>query len=107
MKLAEDLLALVNEISSDHQLSFKKFYLGLTKNNRPNNFIGFRPQRNSINLDIKMGESEDIQKKIDERNIFDIGYKYGCYRIKLNKEEVKKNNDFLKELFEIAYKNSQ
>ena len=54
-----------------------------------------------------MGESEDIQKKIDERNIFDIGYKYGCYRIKLNKEEVKKNNDFLKELFEIAYKNSQ
>lgn len=107
VKLAENLLEIINQISPGHQLSYKKFYLGLTKNNRPNNFVGFRPQRNSINLDIKLGESEEIQKKIDERGIFDIGYKYGCYRIKLNKEEIQKNKDFIKELFEMAYKSSQ
>jgi len=78
VKLADDLLEIVNKISPDHQLSYKKFYIGLSKNNRPNNFAVFRPQRGYINLDMRIAESEDIQKKIDERKIIDIGFRNGC-----------------------------
>ncbi len=107
VKLADDLLELVNQISPNHQLSYKKHYIGLIKDNRPNNFALFRPQRSAINLDVRISESNDIQKKIDERNIIDVGFRGGWYRIKLNKEEIQKNTDFIKELLEVAYRNSQ
>lgn len=107
VKLADDLLGMVNQISPDHQLSYKKFYIGLSKNNRPNNFAVFRPQRDYINLDMRIAESEDIQKKIDDRKIIDIGFRGGWYRIKLNKEVIQKNSDFIKELLTIAHENYQ
>jgi hypothetical protein len=107
VKLADDLLEVVNKISPDHQLSYKKFYIGLTKDNRPNNFAVFRPQKGYVNLDMRIPESEEIQKEIDERKIIDIGFRGGWYRIKLNKEEIQKHSDFIRELLAIAYKNSQ
>ena len=90
VKLADNLLEIVNQISPNHQLSYKKHYVGLIKNNRPNNFAVFRPQRDYVKLDMRIPESEDIQKKIEDKNIIDLGYRVSCIGLDLTKRKFKR-----------------
>ena len=58
-----------------------------------------------MNINIKLPQSDEIQKTIDEAGLDDMGYdpKWGRYRIRLSKNEVKNKNEVLAILFKQSY----
>lgn len=109
VKLADETLEMIKDFVKDVEFKYTKFYIGIAENGQPNNFTVFRPRKNDLNIEIKLPYSDEIQKKIDASGLDDMGYqkRWGVYRFRLSKEDVKKQENVLKELMEQAYKNSR
>lgn len=107
--MADELLVLINEFSGGYELKYTKFYIGLSKDGQPNNFVVFRPRRSGISVEIKLPYSDEIQNKIVENKLDDLGYlkRWGVYRIRIDREDLINKKDVLKELFSLAYQNSK
>lgn len=107
VKMADDLLYIINEFSGEYELKYNKFYIGLGKGGQVNNFAVFRPRKNTLNIEIKLPYSEDVQKVIEDNEFNDIGYmkRWGVYRLRLEKEDIKNKKEILKDLLLKAYEN--
>ncbi|MEE8484551.1 MAG: DUF5655 domain-containing protein [Nitrospinota bacterium] len=105
--LADDLLTFIKSFEESIELKYNKFYIGLTKNGRPFNFAIFRPKKKHINLEIRLNQSEEIQKMLDEAGLEVLGYikRYRQYKIPLYEKDIKSNSELLTKLLEMAYKN--
>jgi len=105
VSLADEILELIKTVSPDFELKYNKFYIGLAKNGQPNNFIIFRPQRNVMRFELRIPKSETIENKIDTAGLDMLDYdnKWGRYRIKISKDDIKINKDFIIELIKTAY----
>lgn len=98
--LADEMLELIRTFSPSFELKYNKFYIGLAEQGQPNNFTIFRPQRNVMRVEIKIQKSDEIEEKIEKAGLDMLDYdnRWGRYRIKVSKEDIKKNKDFLIEL---------
>ena len=105
VKMADEILELIKTISPDFELKYNKFYIGLAKDGHPNNFALFRPRKNIMRFELKIPKSEEIENKIEGAGLDMLDYdnKWGRYKIKLNKEDIKNNKEFIIELLKIAY----
>ena len=54
VRLADELLALAKEYDPSLELKYNKFYIGLSKDGQPFNFLSFRPRKSTINVSIKL-----------------------------------------------------
>ena len=107
VKIADDILEIINSFKPGYELKYNKFYIGLAKDGQPNNFAILRPKKNHMRLELKLSKSDEIDKIIDENELDEMGYdsRWGNYRIRLNKEEIIKKKDILKNLLEKAEQN--
>jgi len=103
--IADQLLGIVHEFDPSLALKYNKFYIGLAKDGRADNFITFRPQKSGLVLEVKLKQSDDIQAKIDASGLDTLSYdaRWGNYRIRLTKDEPKKQADVLQELIRLAH----
>lgn len=102
--LADKLLEHIHTFASDIELNYHKFYIGLAREGQPNNFVLFLPQKNAIRLEVRLPKSDDMEKLISEKGLDLIDYnKWGRYRIRLSKTDVKENGEFLKELMKKSF----
>lgn len=109
VKMADQILNIINEFCDGYALKYNKFYIGLAKDGQPNNFAVFRPRKTTLNLDIKLPYSEEIQNMINKNGFDDMGYdkKWGNFRIRITKAEIVSKKEVLKELLIKAYENSK
>ena len=107
VKMADEILKIVNSIKSGYELKYNKFYIGLAKDGQPNNFAIFRPKKNYMRLEIKLPKSQEIDEVIENNDLDEMGYDngWGAYRIRLNIGEVGKKEEIIKSLLEKAEKN--
>lgn len=105
--LADELLEVVREYYSGFELKYNKFYIGLAKDGQPNNFVIFRPRKKDLNIEIKLPQSEEVQKIIDDASLDDMGYdtRWGNYRIRISKQDLKKNKEAYNILLKMAFNN--
>ncbi|MDH7553139.1 MAG: DUF5655 domain-containing protein [Spirochaetota bacterium] len=103
--MADEILEFVKTISPDFELKYNKFYIGLANNGQPNNFALFRPRKNLMRFELRIPKSDEIENKIEAAGLEMLDYdnKWGRYRIKLNKEDIKNNKEFIIELLKTAY----
>jgi predicted transport protein len=103
--LADQLLEVVREFDPSLELKYNKFYIGLSKDGQPFNFVTFRPKKNQINLEVKIPETDETDAKIDTAGIETLEYnkRWGLYRLRLTKDDIKKNSETLRELIHAAY----
>lgn len=103
--LADQLLAMVRELDPALELKYNKFYIGLAKNDRANNFVTFGPRRNTCLLEPRIKQSDEIDKKIEQAGLETLPYDkiWSRYRIHLGKDDVKKHADILRELMRLAF----
>jgi predicted transport protein len=108
VELADKLLEIIKTFDNDLEFKYNKFYIGLAKNEQPNNFIIFRPKKNHVRLEIRLSKSDELERKLNESNLDMLDYdkRWGRYRIRLTKKEIKENINFITELLEQAYTNS-
>ena len=62
-------------------------------------------QKNQLTLEIKLPQSNDLDTKIEAAGLETLEYdkRWGRYRLRLTKDEMKSKADFLKELARNAY----
>ena len=107
VKMADELLGFISEFAEGIELKYNKFYIGLAKDGQPFNFVVFRARKTSINVDIKLPYSEEIQNEIEKNKLDDMGYdkKWSTYRLRLTKEDLKEKKAFILGLLQKSYEN--
>jgi predicted transport protein len=105
--LADELLKIIHSFEPDATLKYNKFYIGIAKNGQPFNFVSFKPQKNQLRLQIKLQQSEEVQKLLDssDLDVMDYDNRWHHFRLRLTKEDIKKNEELLCKLMNMAYEN--
>lgn len=103
--LADQLLDLFKQFDTSLELKYNKFYIGISRDGQPYNFVTFQPKKNLLNLALKLPRSDEIDAKIDDAGIDTLEYtkRGNFYRLRLTKSDVKSKSDVLKELAHLAY----
>lgn len=103
--LADQLLVLVKGLDPSLELKYNKFYIGLSKNGQPYNFVSFRPKKNQLNFELKLPQSDQLDVKIEEAGLETLEYnkRWSLYRLRLTPEDIKTKADVLKDLIKTAY----
>lgn len=103
--LADDVLKLLRSFDTSLNLKYNKFYIGLEKDGQPYNFVQFRPKKNQINFELKLPQSEEVDKTIDDAELDRLEYnkRFGRYILRLTNEDIKNKSEILKELSSLAY----
>lgn len=104
VKMVDDLLDIVKTIDDKLELKYNKFYIGLAKNEQPNNFVIFRPKKNYVRLEIRLPRSDEIEDKLNEigLDVMDYDKRWGRYRIRLSNSDIKKHTVFITEILKKA-----
>ena len=106
LEITDSLLSLVNEFAPDLTLKYNKFYIGLaTSSGQPKNFVIFRPKKDWVRFEPRLDRSEEVQSKLEAAGIDVMEYdsRWGRYRIRLEKADVKKHEPLLRELMKMAH----
>ena len=100
--LADQILEIIKVFNPHFELKYNKFYIGLAKNGIANNFVSFKPQKNSLSLEIKLKQSTEIQEKLDEAKL-DTSYYDKKYRISIEEKDIRNHKELLENLMKQAY----
>jgi predicted transport protein len=104
VKLADRMLGFIQTFAPDFGLKYNKFYIGLAKDGQTNNFAIFKPQKNAIRLELRMKKSDEVERQIDGKGLDLMDYsKWGRYRIRLSKSDVREHGEFITTLLNRAY----
>jgi hypothetical protein len=104
VKIADEVLNIVHQFDSGLILKYNKFYISLSKDGQPNNFISFQPRKSGAILRVKLKQSDDIRNKIDAAGLDSLTYdRWGNYRFRLGTDEPQKHADAWRELIGLAY----
>lgn len=103
--IADHLLDMVHEFDPAIALKYNKFYIGLAKDGRADNFLTFRPQKRALPLEVRLKQSDDVKNKIDAAGINTLTYhaKWGNYRLILTTDDPKKHTEVLHDLIQLAH----
>jgi hypothetical protein len=101
---ADQILALLNEVTPCMSLKYNKHYIGLARDGVPDNFLAFRPRREHIIVDFRIPRSDEATALIDDSGIESLGYdkRYGQYRLRLTSKDVTAHRDLLIDLIRRA-----
>lgn len=104
VRLVDSFLEIINSFASGYELKYNKFYIGMAKNGQPNNFAVFRPRKAHVQVDIKLPLSEETTQLLDDSQLDNMGYdkRYGNYRLRVSKGEVKQQQELFKQLLQRA-----
>lgn len=103
--LADDLLEMVRQFDPTIELKYNKFYIGLSRDGQPFNFVSFRPKKSAMNFEIKIPQTGEIDNMIENSEFETLEYnkRWGLYRIRLSKDEIRKKSETLQALIKLAY----
>lgn len=103
--LADRLLEMIRELAPGLDLKYNKFYIGLTSDGQPNNFVVFRPKKNFITLEPRLKQSEQLSQELENvgLDLMDYDKRWGRYRIRLTAENLTEHRDLVMEVLKQAY----
>lgn len=102
---ADEMLKMARECEPGLDLKYNKFYIGLSRDGQPFNFVTFRPRKNHMILDLKLPQSEELTQRIDGAGFETLEYnkQWRLYRLSLTKADVTQKSEPLRELVKMAY----
>jgi hypothetical protein len=105
--LADEMLEVIKGFYNGFELKYNKFYIGLAKDGLPKNFAIFRPRKKDLNIEVRLSQNDEVQKIIDDASLDDMGYdtRWGNYRIRVSKQDLKKNKEAYSTLLKMAFEN--
>ena len=109
VKLGDEVLEIIKTFASHLEFKYNKFYIGFSENGHANNFTIIRPRKKDLNIEIRLPQSEEVQKIIEEAGLDDMGYEkqWGRYRMRLSKNDLIAKRDVILELLKRGYENNK
>ena len=103
--LTDQMLEILRSIDQTLNLKYNKFYIGVEKDGQPYNFVTFRPKKNTLNFELKLSQTDQLDTKIDDAGLDTLEYnkKWGLYRLRLTTKDIKTKSEILQELSRLAY----
>ena len=104
--MANDVLRLLKTVDKELELKYNKFYISVSKHNKPFNFVIFRPKKTSLRIEPKLKRAEEIEVMLDSADLDVLEYdtRNQRYRIRFSKDEIKKHERLLKQILGRAYR---
>ncbi len=102
--LMDRLFDLVKESDPEVELKYNKFYVGLTKDGRADNYAQFRPQKTSVLLEIHLPRTDQTDAMLEEAGIETLEYsaRWARYRIRVTDKDLKAHTELFKQLIDEA-----
>ena len=88
--MADEIFSMVQKLDPNLALNYNKFYIGLTRNTRPCNFVILQPQKAVLKFRSRLNQTEEIEKMITESGL-DFKRLGGEYTIRIRPSELKDN----------------
>lgn len=103
--MVDELLEIIKTIDPALELKYNKFYIGLAKEGKPSNFVIFRPKKSFLRLEPRLDRSDQMQERLETEglDVMDYEDRWGRYRIRLSRGDVKKHTEFLTKLLAEAH----
>lgn len=108
LRMTDDVLKIVKEsVEPSAQLKYNKYYIGLETAGQVTNYISFKPRRHHLNVEFRIPRDPEIDALLEESSIVELPYqaRQNRYRLQLGQGDVKKNEELLKKLIELARSN--
>jgi hypothetical protein len=104
--VADQILALINEVTPGMTLKYNKRYVGLARDGIVDNFVLFRPRRDSTIVGFRIPRSDEASALVDDSGVDSLEYdkRRGRYRLRLTTKDVTAHRDLLLELVRRASK---
>jgi len=104
VKLTNKFMEAFGDLTSDYNLKYNKYYIGLEKNNIANNFISFTPRKKAVLLNVKLEKTEDVDEIVDNSDMDTLSYdkQWKQYRFRLNENDLKNNIEIISDLVKRA-----
>ena len=104
--MADEVLRLLKTLDQELDLKYNKFYISVSKDNKPFNFVIFRPKKTSLRVEPKLKRAEEIEIMFESAGLDVLEYdtRNQRYRIRFSKDEIHKNERLLKEILGRAYR---
>lgn len=98
--LADEMLALVNEVTPGQAPKYNKFYIGLTRSGVVDNFVTLRARKDFLIAEFRIPRTDELTTRLDEAGLDRMEYdkRWGRYRLRLTKEDINKHRDLLLDL---------
>jgi hypothetical protein len=105
LMLADELLQIAKELDPVLELKYNKFYIGLSRDGQPFNFIELKPQKNVLKLELALPQTDELDAKIEAAGFDAMDYdnQWKHYRLRLTKAEIAAKTDILRELMKLAF----
>jgi len=105
LKMMDSVFAMIKEWDPELELKYNKFYIGMAKQGQPNIFVLFRPKKDYLRLEVRLPRSDETDAKLEKSGLelMDYELRWGRYRIRLAKTDVKKHEHFLHDFLKLAY----
>jgi hypothetical protein len=102
--MADDILNMINvTVNTQQNLNYNKYYIGLHDGIKSRNFIYMKPKKQFTHLFVEVDGKENWIEQIEEKKISaSISKKF--IQLTLTPEQLKENNEFIKNLIEEAVK---
>jgi len=106
--LADELLTVLQSFDPALSLKYNKYYVGLARNNVPDNFAIFRPKKGSLRLEVRLKPPDELTGQLDQAGLDVMAYdsKSRRYRLRLTKRDIEKHKDLVTRLLKLAYEHS-
>lgn len=107
--LMDRVFDLVREGDPGCELKYNKFYVGLAKDGRANNYVQFRPRRAHLLFEPKMQRSDEIDALLEASGLETLDYntRWGYYVIRVTDKDLKTHADLFKRLIDEAREQRQ
>jgi hypothetical protein len=105
--LRTNLMAIIRELDGSLEPKYNRYYIGISKNGRPFNFVRLRPLKTTLTMLLKLPRSDDIDGKINTAGLDTLEYdnRSGAYRLSLDRDDIETKKAVLTELIKAAHQN--
>ena len=105
LALADELMGTVKEFDSTLELKYNKFYIGLSRDGQPFNFVEFKPQKNLLKLELALPQTDELDAKVEAAGFDAMDYdkQWKHYRLRLTKADLSSKTESLRDLMKLAF----
>ncbi len=103
--MADETLEMLKSLDPALQLRYNKYYIGLWRDGRPDNFVSFDPRKNTLNVSIRLSQSKEIDEELEKAGLDPMDYdeRRGRYRLRLGKSDIKQHSELFAKIFKQSY----
>jgi predicted transport protein len=108
LALAERTLKILQQFDPKLELKYNKFYIGLARNDQPDNFVILRPKKNNLRLEIRLPHDAEVDSQLEAAGLDSMDYDARSlrYRIRLSPTDFGQNTVLITELLKKAYESA-